>query len=432
MMQSQPPQERRTGEVFYGWWIVVAGFVLHVLNGGLLFNIFGVYVVLLQAEFGWSKTVLAAAFSLTHVESGILVPLQGWLVDRLGPRPVVFTGIVIFGAGFMLLSQVHSLLAFYAFFLLMAFGSSLAGFMTVAIALANWFAKKRATVMGIASAGMGVGGLLVPGLAWCLNNFGWRAMAFASGVAIIAIGLPAAWAMRRRPEDYGYLPDGDRAAQPELATKHPLRGSTFPTSEFTARQALGTRAFWFLALGQAAAVLVVGAVTVHLVPHVVEQLGVSIEDAGIAVAVLTGADISGRLAGGILGDRIDKRLGATGCLLGHSLALLILAYANSFPMVLLFSVVHGLSWGVRGPLLTSLRAEYFGLSSYGTILGFSSLVTSLGMILGPITAGVMADWLGNYQLGFTILACLAGLGSILFFFARKPETCPPKPIHPQR
>jgi len=72
--------------VFYGWWIVAAGFGLELLVGALMFHAYGAYVVLLRAEFGWSKTMLSAAFAMARAESGILGPPQGWLTDRFGRR----------------------------------------------------------------------------------------------------------------------------------------------------------------------------------------------------------------------------------------------------------------------------------------------------------------------------------------------------------
>ena len=102
---------------------------------------YGAYVVLLQQEFDWSKTVVAGAFAMTRIESGLLGPLQGWLVDRLGPRIILQVGMVLYGIGFMLFSQVDSILTFYLTFALMAVGSSLGGFATVMVAVVSWFRR---------------------------------------------------------------------------------------------------------------------------------------------------------------------------------------------------------------------------------------------------------------------------------------------------
>jgi MFS family permease len=96
------------GRIFYGWWIVGAGFVLEALMGALLFHAYGAYVVVLRQEFGWSKTMFSAAFSMARAESGILGPIQGWLTDRFGPRTLIRIGMIVFALGFMLFSQIGS------------------------------------------------------------------------------------------------------------------------------------------------------------------------------------------------------------------------------------------------------------------------------------------------------------------------------------
>src|SRR5436853_2521628 len=99
--------------MFYGWWIVVAGFGIEALVGALVFHAYGAYVVLLREEFGWSKTLFSAAFSMARAESGLLGPVQGWLTDRFGPRALMRVGMVIFATGFLLFSQIGSPLAFF-------------------------------------------------------------------------------------------------------------------------------------------------------------------------------------------------------------------------------------------------------------------------------------------------------------------------------
>jgi MFS family permease len=108
-------------------------------------------------------------------------------------------------------------------------------------------------------------------------------------------------------------------------------------------------------------------------------------------------------------------------MLGHMFGLLLLTYATSRWMIWMFIPLHGLAWGVRGPLMQALRADYFGSTSFGKIMGVSSLVVMLGMICGPLLAGTLADVTGSYQLGFTILALMAGAGLTFFVVASPPQ-----------
>ena len=101
--------------------------------------------------------------------------------------------------------------------------------------------------------------------------------------------------------------------------------------------------------------------------------------------------------------------------------MLLLASAAAFSAVAAFAVLHGLAWGVRGPLMSAIRADYFGSKSFGTISGISSMVVMFGMIGGPIIAGVLADRTGSYETAFRILAGFAALGAIFFVLARRPS-----------
>ncbi len=414
---------RPQGHVFYGWWIVASAGGVQWLAGVLWMQSYGAYMVFLLDDFGWSKALVAGAFALTRIESGILGPLQGWLVDRFGPRLILSIGTVMFGVGFMLFSLVDSLLTFYLCFVLIALGSSLGGFATLMVSIVAWFNRHRAKAIAISQLGFSIGGLSVPLVVYFLQTYGWRTTAFLSGVVVIVIGLPLVQMIRHRPEDHGELPDGQRPVEepPTAETGEPLPQHR----DFTAREAMRTPAFWLISLGHALALLTVSAVMVHLIAHLTESLDYSVAEAGGVVALLTGFMMLGQLSGGYLGDRFNKRFICAACMVAHAAGLLLVTFAGSFSApvlpVLAFTLLHGLAWGTRGPLMVALRADYFGPSSFGTIMGFSSLIVMLGMSGGPVFAGLMADIYGNYQLGLGVLAGLSLLGSFAFLAALPPQ-----------
>lgn len=420
---------KRASGVFFGWWIVAGAGLIQLLQNGLLMQAYGTYVPLLRDEFGWSSTALAAAFSLQRVESGLLGPLQGWMLLRWGPRTIIGVGIVIFGLGFMALSQINSLTTFYLAFVFMSIGASLSGFMSLTSTIVQWFQKRRSLAISLTQVGMSLGGMAVPLVAFALVSFGWRTTAALSGVIVLVVGLPLSRLMRNSPEEYGMLPDGispaEQASRNGTSVAAAGGGVVEDETEFTARQAMRTRAFWFIGFGHASAVLVVSAVMVHLVAHLNEGMGFSLGRASAIVAFMTAVTAIAQVVGGFLGDRFNKRLIATIAMFGHSAGLLALAWGGSLFWVIAFTLLHGLGWGMRGPLMQAIRADYFGRKSFAQIMGFSSMITMIGMMSGPIIAGLMRDRFGNYEYGFTVLAIMAGLGSIFFVLASKPV----KPVH---
>lgn len=405
---------RPRGRIFYGWWIVAASGGVQYLASLLWMQSYGAYVVLLQEDFGWSKTLLAGAFALTRVESGILGPLQGWLADRFGPRLILSIGTVMFGAGFMLFSRVDSLLTFYLTFVLIALGSSLGGFATLMVALVNWFDRHRAKAVALSQLGFSLGGFSVPLVILLLQSYGWRTTALISGVVVILVGLPLVQVVRHRPAEIGDIPDGAAPPGPAHAA------AAAAPRDFTARQAMRTAAFWLISGGHALALLTVSAVMVHLVPHLTEGLGYGLGQAGVVVALMTVFQMLGQVSGGYLGDLFSKRVICACCMLAHTAGLLLVTFATSWWMVGAFTVLHGLAWGTRAPLMVAWRADYFGPTAFGTIMGFSSLIVMLGMSGGPIVAGYLADVSGNYRSGLSLLAVLALLGSVAFLAARPP------------
>ena len=406
--------------LFHGWTMVGAGSLMQFVQGTLLLHSFGAYFAILRDDRGWSKTELSGAAAIHQIEAAILGPLLGWFLDRFGAQWVIRTGVLVFGAGFMLLSTIDSLLAFYGAFIMTALGASLCGFFPLNVALIHWFEKKRARALSSIQLGMAAGGLCVPLVAWALATWGWRATAFASGLVIIAVCLPLSFVFKHRPEDVGDVIDGAGSAA-GASISDAADESRETTRDFTAREALRTPAFWLLSLGHGFALFVVMAVNTHAVTHMKEGLGYTIEAASLVIMLQTVAQLCGVGAGAWLGDRMNKRLMSAACMLGHMAGLLFLTYATNKAMIVAYAALHGAAWGLRGPMMQAIRADYFGRSSIGMILGLSFMIIVVGQVGGPMIAGILADMTGDYHAGFTVLALLAGLGSAFFLLARRPE-----------
>ena len=238
--------------------------------------------------------------------------------------------------------------------------------------------------------------------------FGWRTTAVITGVVVLVVGLAVAQLIDGKGRFVDTQTGSDGTAAPAAVS-------------FTAREALRIRAFWMLSLGHSCAVLVVAAILVHLVPFLTSELGYGLRAASLVVAGMTAAQMAGTLVGGYFGDRYNRRWILTVTMFMHGTGVLFLTYAVDLLMVIAFLLLHGLAWGIRAPLQHSLRADYFGAASFGTILGLSSLLVMIGNSGGPLMSGYLVVRTGGFQVGFTAIAVIAICGSVFFLLATPPS-----------
>ena len=430
----------KRGGIFYGWWLVGAGTIVLVMQGGILTYGFAAFFLPLAAALGTSRGALSLAFSFTRLENGLLGPIEGFLIDRFGPRRIMFIGYALFGLGFLLFSRVQSLLGFYLVFPLIVLGASLSGFLPVVTAVSNWFSRRRGFATGITAAGVNIGGILVVVVALAISAFGWRSAAIVMAAVVWLVGFPMSAMIRHRPQPYGYLPDGDLpwksdASAEELASSQStvsgelLSGSLQESPDFTPMQALRTPAFWFIAGSHSFSVLIIGAVTVHQIPLLVDA-GLSVVTAASILSFMTAVAVVGRVAGGFVGDVLGMRRTLVVCFFMMSIGVIILATARTVPQALVFAVLYGLGYGARAPILIAIRAEYFGPKNFATIMGLSQPIMMVGSFIGPIAAGFAYDVQGNYRGVFTIIAMVNLIGALLVFFIKRPALPQRREVRP--
>ena len=423
--------------IFYGWWIVLASAISHALSGGFYLYGFSTFFMPLVQEFGWSRVAVSGAFSLSRMEGGILGPVGGFLIDKFGPRKIMILGVIMLGTGFILFSRIDSLITFYlVFILLIAVGITLGTHQACAVAVANWFIRKRGIAISAGMSGVGLGGIIVPMLAWLITQYGWRPTAVITGIILWSIGIPLALVMRHRPEQYGYLPDGDSKEESvtgrETGVAETERSSlTTPAKEsvitggidFTPRQALRTPAFWLLTLISGLRHLVVSAVVVHQIPFLI-GLGISPELAGTMLGSIALISTVGRFGFGWISDMVDKKYVMAICLGLIALGCLILANVQSWWHVIPFIIIYSPGYGGGGTLVHVIRAEYFGRQHFGTIMGLMDLAQVFGVILGPVFAGRVFDVTGSYRLAFITFAVVSAIAMMLILMIRRPAPAP--------
>jgi len=421
----------RKRKVFYGWWIVTAAAILNIFAGGTFVYGFTVFFNPIRNTFGWSAAVTSIAFTLQRFEAGLLEVVAGFLVDKIGPRKLMLCGWSVVGLGYLLMSRVDSLWAFYGSFLLIATGMSFAVFIVIFATIANWFEKKRSRAMTLVVTGFGASGILVPLMALAIGQFGWRETLTIVGIVLWLICIPLSSLMRHKPGQYGYLPDGDTPAEVSASANalHPRtseaiaeQDSSSPATSLTPRAALKTRAFWLISGASFFQFMSASAVMVHIVPYL-ESVQVPTAIAAIAVTGVTICSLIGRLGFGFLGDFANKRyLIAIGIAL-QAIGVFIFSFVSSDRLWLIipFLLTYAPGFGATIPLRPALQADYFGLRHYGTIMGLMMLVSMAGGLASPIIAGWVFDTLGSYRLAWQLFALVTIPAIILMLLAKPPK-----------
>ena len=404
---------KRPKRIFYGWWVVLGAALSQAVMAGVYYYGFGAFFDSLVREFRCTRAVLSGAFSLARLEAGVLGPIEGLLVDKFGPRKIMLVGVFLMGTGFVLLSRVSSIIEFYLVFVLMvALGSGLGFHTPLFTAVGNWFVRRQGIAFGLHQSGMGLGGLLVPLLSRLIAQHGWRMAVQTIGITIPAFTIPIALIMRHRPEQYGYLPDGETAPSKEVRK---VGGQV----DFTAREALRTPAFWFLSIAFAIRLMVTSAVQVHIMPFLLDN-HFPREVAAAALGSIAFISIAGRLVFGWLGDRIEKRYVIAGLLVLLAGSLVLLGYVKSLWQLCMFLVLYAPAYGGLATLMQAIRGEYFGRMAFGTIMGFMGLIIALGTVAGPLFAGYTWDITGSYNRAFFIFAGAVAVDVGLILWAKPP------------
>ncbi len=418
---SVPPEVLpKTKGLFYGWWIVISAALLRFFSGGFFYYGFSVFFNPIRDTFHWSAADTSVAFTLRGVETGLFSPLVGSLADRVAPRKLMVAGWTIIGLGFMLMSRIDSLWAFYGSFVFVALGSSFGTGLVMNTTIANWFTRKRSRALALGFIGPGASGLLAPVLAFSLGEVGWRQTLFFMGVASLLVGIPLSMMFRDRPQHYGRLPDGESTA----ASGGVETGAARPVSGFSAKEALKTRSFWMLSLSQLFQQMGTSAVAVHIVPYL-ESVGVPTTIAAVSVTGMTVCSLIGRLGFGVFGDFANKRYLIALSIGLQTVGLICFAFITRDTIWLLaaFLLAYGPGFGGPIPLWPALQADFFGTRSFGTIMGLMTLTSVVGGLASPIVAGWIFDVTGSYRIAWEI-SIFVTLPAIPLLLLNRPPRLP--------
>jgi len=396
--------------IYYGWWVVGGSFLLLFCAVGTQFYAFPVFFEVMVREMEWARTQVALAMTVGTFVIGATGLLAGWLIRKIGLRPVMVGGTLIAGLGFLLLTTITEPWQFYLYYgLVLSVGVAGISGVPNMTAVEAWFDRGKSTALGIATTGMGVGGVVMAPLAgWLISRYDWQT-AFASMAGIvILVGIPISVIIMRTP--------GGR----NIALSHEQQEG-LEVRDATIGQALRQKSFWLISIG---ATLWLWAYLIGLTHQVAFAVDMGIDRiaAAGAVGLLCAFSIPGRLGFGKLGDVMDKRYVMMMAASLQVVAFAILFKTTNLAMLYIYSALIGVGMGGLTPIIPGLLADYFGGSHFGAIYGASGMVNTLGMMIGPVYGGWIFDTTGSYSLAFLSGIIITLLAVILIYLAPKPRS----------
>jgi MFS family permease len=397
------------GRIFYGWYVALAcGVGLACGIACVVTYTFSIFLGPLGREFGWTPPQIFLGLTLSVITVALAAPFAGALIDRVGPRRMIISGLIMQAlmiASFSL--QTGEIWTFYARLVLqtiLALGTTHVAFTRV---IALWFDRKRGLALGLTLAGLGLGGALWPILVqWAIDGYGWRTAYVVLGAAIAVVGLPLmVLVVRDTPQSLGLQPDGDPA---------PPAGAPPPGAPpgLTVAEALRTGRFWALLVSFLLIGLAITSVQLSLVPLLTSR-GVSPMLAATAMSVVAVSLVIGRLGAGWLMDRFFAPRVAIAFLAGPIVAILLLAGGATGSLAFVAGVLTGLAAGAEVDVTAYLTSRYFGLRFFSSIYAWYYGAYSLGAGLGPLLTATVRERLGGYTEILYVHAALLVIAALL-------------------
>ncbi|MBS0517472.1 MAG: MFS transporter [Proteobacteria bacterium] len=367
-------------KISYGWVVVGAGALMGCVAVGSMFSL-AVFLQPMADATGWSRTGVSSAMTLDFLTMGVAAFGWGALTDRFGPRVVVLSGALLLGLGLVVASRATSLLEFQLAYGVLVGIAAGAIFAPLIATVTGWFDRHRSLAVSLVSAGMGVAPMTISPLArWLISAYDWRTAQLAIGILAWALLVPAAWLVRRAPVATG-------------AAGQAMPGSGDPG--MTVRQALQSSPFIVLALTFFCCCATHSGPIFHTVSYAI-ACGLA-PMAAVTIYSAEGlAGLAGRIVFGLAGDRFGAKRVVVAGLLVQALAAGAYFFTRHLGEFYAVAVVFGLAYGGVMPLYAVLAREYFPMRIMGTVFGAATMVSSLGMALGPALGGWIYDNYGNY------------------------------------
>ena len=398
--------------VFYGWIVVAISLVTMTITYTTRFS-FSVFYVAILDEFGWSRAVTSAAYSIMTIIAGMLGIIAGKLSDRFGSRIVCTVSGICLGLGFMLMSQVNTIWQVYLVYGVIVAAGIGACWPILMPLVPHWFIARKGLMSGILASGVGFGIIVIPPLAsWLISTWGWRTAYIIIGAMALILIVVAAQFLKNNPQQAGQRPFGEtRVVTDTIATADD--GLDF-------KEAICTKQFALMCAIYFCFGFCLHSVMVHIVPHTTE-LGISATTAASVISLIGMLNIVGKLVIGSSSDKLGVKPSLIGSFVLLFFAFVWLRFATELWMFYLFGALFALAYGGIMAMQALMMAELFGLRSPAALLGLLSFAYTIGGASGPYVTGYLFDIAGNYYLAFLFAAVLAVAGSVLTTLLKRPD-----------
>ena len=397
--------------VQYGWVIVTSAFLITFITCGVNFS-YGVFFLPIINEFGWSRGLASVVMLVAGIAYAVTLPLTGILADRYGYKWVLAVSTGCLSLGLILSSTITELWQLYIFTGLLA-GLSISASFAIPVALVSlWFTRKQGLALGIATLGISLGTATIPVLiSYLITTTGWRPALLAAGIAVAVICIPATLLMRNPPRNIA-------AKEADFDSE---KGDTKQASDLetglTLSSAVRTRQFWMIFITFLLFLSSLGLIMLHLVPYAVDS-GMAPVQAATLFTLIGIFGIAGRLASGILSDRIGIKPVMLFCTVLLGLNIAYIAFSSTPWAFYIFASIYGISYSGFVTQMVRITRVTFGGKALGSVFAALMVSDGIGFGVGPWIAGNIFDATGSYQTSFLAAAIGLMLAAVLTMFIR--------------
>jgi MFS family permease len=395
---------------FYGWVVVIAAFLVTFISFSIRYS-FGIFSDSLLEEFGWTKTLIFGALSISTIVGGLSGIVMGRLSDRYGPKITVGVNGFLVGLGMVLCSQISALWQLYVFSgLLIGVGMGVS-FAPIMATTSRWFDKRRGLALGIVASGIGIGTLVMsPVITYFISVYNWRSAYLIVGFIAWIILISAAFMLKSSPaENNARSYDENSKKEANL------------NEDWGALEATRTRSFWLVLFSNSLWNLCLQMIMSHIYPYTETDIGTSPMVAAGVLSLIGVGSIFGRIAVGVASDRIETKRVWLFCLVCQVATMLWLTEAKNVWMLYVFAPLFGFSYGGLVPLIPAIDVEFFGTKNLGAIIGLIGIGSTISGALGPFLGAYIFDLTGSYNLAFLLGVIATVAATILAIPTKKPE-----------